>query len=140
MAFNYRAFAAAHEPWAFTDARGRTWTPVQELSALEAIRWATRFEGVRRAELWWGVCSQLIRRLFPFRLQYWWTGDPYRAFREMPLDAQRAAIDDLFRPRRGRTSTPPSSRIPTIPKRSSADSPLIPSPASPVGASSSTRP
>lgn len=139
MAFDYRAFAAAHEPWAFTDAQGRTWTPAQELSALEAVRWATRYEGVREAADWWTVTSRLVRRLFPFRVRYWWTGDPYRAFKALSLDAQRAAIDDLFRPRRARTSTPSPSWTPTTPNRSSDDSPRIPTRDTPPRASASMR-
>jgi hypothetical protein len=140
VAFDFRSFAAAHEPWAFTDARGRTWTPARELSAPEAIRWTIRFERVKSLEDWYRVTSRLIRRLFPWHIKYWWSGDPAAAFNEMPIEARKAALDDLFRHRSRTTSTPrPSPNPTTTPKPSSADSPPIPTPG-PSVASDFTRP
>lgn len=121
MAFDARAWLASHEPWSFTDGRGRRWKPTRELSALEVVRWSERYSQARTGEAWLSVTSRLVRRLFPFRFRYWWSGDPCAAFKRLPLEMQQAALTDLFQRGSRTTTTPaPANRSQQMP--SSSDS------------------
>jgi hypothetical protein len=143
VAFDVRTFSAAHEPWSFTDDRGRVWQPTRELSGPAAVRWLARIELVQRElaqenltaaeglDRWLSVTRRIIRSLFPWRPRYWWSGDPSRAFDRLPLDSRQALIDALFQSRGLRTSTQLPSSPATIRKRFSASSrrtPTVPLP------------
>lgn len=145
MAFDVRAFTAAHEPWSFTDDRGRVWQPARELSALAAARWLARLEHLQQElvhgrlsaaegfDRWVSLTRRIVRSLFPWRIRYWWIGDPSRAFDRLSLEARRQAIDDLFRSRARRTSTTRPQSRQTTPKPSSAHSPPTRTPTSAAG-------
>lgn len=67
MAFNARDFLAAHQPWAFTDARGRR-HEARDLGHHEVVRWFGRFEAAGEDPVAQeAVASRFMRRLFPFR-------------------------------------------------------------------------
>jgi hypothetical protein len=137
VAFDVRTFSAAHEPWSFTDERGRVWQPTRELSAPAALRWLARIDLVQdelgnghlnqtaALDRWLSVTRRIIRSLFPWHPRYWWSGDPSRAFDRLPLDARRAAIDALFRSRGLRTSSPPPPNPQTTQRPSSGNSQRI---------------
>lgn len=119
MAFDERAFVAAHEPWTFTDRRGRVWTPRREMSAPRALYWRKAFsdaEVENDIDRYRSLASRFVREVFPTSIWRWfrylWSGDPYGCFMGLSADAQRAAINDFFRPRR-------PLRSPPVPRRSS---------------------
>lgn len=138
MAFDVRTFHAAHEPWSFTDAQGRVWQPRRELSAPAAGRWLARIDLIQdeitsgrlsasaAIDRWLSVTRRIVRSLFPWRPVYWLTGDPVRAFDQLDLEARRRAIDDLFRSREQRTSTPLPRPTQTIRSSGSRPSPRTP--------------
>lgn len=94
MAFDADSYAECAKPWTLK-LRGKTYV-AQPWSAGQARKLASGWQSLtteaERRELWDGV----LARLFPFRLSFWWLGDPRKLFWAMSPEKQNAAIRDFF--------------------------------------------
>ena len=101
-------------PWSFTDGRGREHA-ARDLSRAELLRWSARFAWASHMSSYHceRMRHRLIRRLFPWRPLYWWSGDPVaRLWKLRPLE-QCLALADLFR--RAGIAVPPFTPERTLP-------------------------
>lgn len=105
-AFDADAYRKAREPFTFT-CSGRTWVarPVsaEVVAACEPDLARGDAATQRRAT------ERLLRAAFPWRLSYWWRGDPVARILHLDVSARNAALTAFFRFLGGRAAPPPAT-------------------------------
>jgi len=92
MPFDADAWRAAREPWSYTEG-GRHWVarPVSALALADALQGLQDLSAAEQADRW----RRVFRLAFPWRISYWWLGDPVTRIMALEPGAYQATIADF---------------------------------------------
>lgn len=93
MAFSADEWRAARTPWTYTEG-GRTWVarPVSALAMADALQGMDTLPAPHQAARWRGI----FRMAFPWKISYWWLGDPVTRIMRLEPGAFQAVVADFL--------------------------------------------
>lgn len=88
------AYRAAHRAWGFSF-RGRVFRG-RHVSAMDVLRFKELLEAARRERQMVAAHKWLLRRAFPWRVDYLLRGDPVRVLLNLSPPERQEALDSFF--------------------------------------------